>query len=238
VASFGAYFVLKPPDEAEWTGGILFDNAARRVLRVKGATALDHVRKASDYTALSAVLLAVGVDSLTIPLLRKREDVALQMLLMDAEAFSLSSFVTTMTYREVGRARPSYEDCQRDPNFDSLCNSGPYSSFPSGHSSSSATAAGLSCAHHLHLELYGNKVADALACGTTSALAVTTGLLRVMGDRHYVTDVLAAQVIGFGFGYGMPTLLHYAGAYSQSSARFVLTPFAGTQYGLRAIYVF
>jgi membrane-associated phospholipid phosphatase len=67
---------------------------------------------------------------------------------------------------------------------------------------------------------------------------VTTGLLRVIGDRHYVTDVLAGQAIGFGFGYTMPTLLHYTGIYANTSSRLVLAPLAGSQYGLRAEYVF
>jgi len=237
-ASLSAFFLLAAPSEPDWTGGILFDDSARRALRVRSASALESVRKASDYTALSAVVLAVGVDSLAVPLLRKRGDLALQLLLMDAEAFAFSSFITTMTFREVGRARPSYEDCQRNPDFDRLCDSGPFSSFPSGHATTSATAAGLSCAHHLHLDLYGSKAADALACGVTSALAASTGLLRVMGDRHYVTDVLAGQAIGFGFGFGLPTLLHYAGAYAQNSSRLVLAPLAGTPYGLRAVYAF
>ncbi len=42
-------------------------------------------------------------------------------------------------------------------------------------------------------------------------LATGEGVLRIMGDRHYATDVLAGAAIGFGFGFGVPTLLHYHG---------------------------
>lgn len=238
-ASASAFLLLSAPNEADWQGGILFDDAARRALRIKSASGADQIRKASDYTALSAALMAVVVDSVAIPIVRKNGRVALQLLLMDAEAFAYSTLVTTVTFREAGRARPSYEDCQRDPHFDRLCNSGPFSSFPSGHANTSATAAGLSCAHHLHLNLYGNKVADALACGVTSALAVSTSLFRVMGDRHYVTDVIAGQAIGFGFGYGVPSFLHYAGGgHEAASAAWTIAPLAGSQYGLQAMGVF
>jgi len=61
----------------------------------------------------------------------------------------------------------------------------------------------------LHLALYGNRAADILACTGTLALAGVTSGLRVFGDRHYVSDVLVGAMIGFGVGYGVPTLLHY-----------------------------
>lgn len=238
-ASVGAFVLLSAPNEADWHGGILFDDAARKALRIRSASGADQIRKASDYTAIAATLLAVSVDSVLIPIVRKNSAIAVQLLLMDAEAFAYSTLLTTLTFREAGRTRPSYDDCQRDPHFDRLCNSGPFSSFPSGHANSSATAAGLSCAHHLHLNLYGNKVADALACGVSSALAVSTSLFRVMGDRHYVSDVIAGQVIGFGFGYGVPTFLHYAsGGHEPTSAAWTIAPLAGSQYGLQAIGAF
>jgi membrane-associated phospholipid phosphatase len=40
-------------------------------------------------------------------------------------------------------------------------------------------------------------------------VASATGVLRVMGDRHYATDALTGGLVGFAFGYGMPTLFHY-----------------------------
>ena len=30
-----------------------------------------------------------------------------------------------------------------------------------------------------------------------------------MGDRHHATDVIVGSLVGFGIGYGVPTLLHY-----------------------------
>jgi membrane-associated phospholipid phosphatase len=65
-------------------------------------------------------------------------------------------------------------------------------------------------------------------------LATSDGLLRIVGDRHYATDVLAGAAIGFGFGYGMPTLLHYGVTRpgSLSSSDWVLSPMVGSRTGL------
>jgi len=238
VASVSAYFYLKPPEHPHWTGGILFDDNARDALRVRSPNGLARIRSLSDLTALTAVVLVVGVDSLIVPLARAKSDVALQLVLMDAEAYAFSTLLTTTTFNIAGRARPSYDDCQRDPSFDKLCNSGSTASFPSGHANASATAAGLSCAHHTHLSLYGNPWADAIACGTTVALALSTATFRVMGDRHYVSDVVVGDAIGFGIGYTVPTLLHYMSG-SKSAATVTLTPLGGfSVYGLSASGVF
>ena len=200
----------KGPTTPNWTGGILFDNAVRDAVRLRSPGARDAVRKASDAVAFSTVLVTVGVDSLLVPLLRRSSRTALQLLLVDAEAFAVNALVTTSSYYAIGRARPSYQDCQRDPAFDPLCNSGSTASFWSGHTALAFTAAGLSCAHHVYLHIYGDPTADALGCAGMITLGTATATLRVLGDRHYATDVLTGAVVGFGFGYGVPTLLHYA----------------------------
>jgi len=238
VASIGLYFYLKPPAQPRWTGGILFDDAARDALRVRSPDGLARVRSMSDVTALASAVLVVGIDSVVVPLVRGKSDIALQLVLMDAEAYAVSTVLTTTTFNVVGRARPSYADCQRDPSFDKFCNIGPTASFPSGHANASATAAGLSCAHHTHLALYGNKVADAIACGTTVALALSTATFRVMGDRHYVSDVVVGDFIGFGFGYAMPTLLHYVSSNTTAASVTLLPLSGGSVYGIAASGVF
>ncbi|WP_394823447.1 phosphatase PAP2 family protein [Pendulispora albinea] len=239
-AAAALFLFARSPSQPHWTGGILFDDAARDTFRLRNPGARDAARKASDVTALTAMVLVYGVDSLLIPLVRKSDRVALQLTLMNLEALALSSLTTNSLFIGVGRARPSYEDCQRDFNFDPLCNSGATSSFPSGHANGAFTAAGLSCAHHGHLPLYGGGAADVAACIGTLGLATATASLRVLGDRHYVTDVLTSAGIGFGFGYGVPTLLHYVagsgGEQSGDQAKFSLIPMGGaSQYGLMAV---
>lgn len=163
-AAIGVYFFAKEQSSPHWTGGILFDDAVRDAARLRNPSAREAARTASNVTAIASSVVAVGVDSLIVPLLRRRPTTASQLVLIDAEAFAFSSLLTTSTFDLVGRARPSYADCQRDPSFDRLCNSAPYASFWSGHTAQAFTAAGLSCAHHAYAHVYGDPLADALGC--------------------------------------------------------------------------
>jgi membrane-associated phospholipid phosphatase len=224
LASLGAFFLLKAPSTPHWTGGILLDDTLRDALRLRSPHSRDRARALSDVTAITSVLVVVGVDSLAVPLLRNKPEIAQQQLLLDAESFAISSLITTTMFKIIGRGRPSYQACQHDPSFDPLCRSGDTASFPSGHTNAAFTAAGLSCAHHLHLALYGSPLADTLACVGEIALAGATGGLRVVGDRHYATDVWTGAIIGFGVGYGTPTLLHYRKAARAPQASLAMQP--------------
>jgi len=217
------YFGVRDARTPRLSGGVLFDDFFRDTLRLRAPQQRDLARTISDWTALSAMSWVIAVDSLTVPLARGSSELSGQMLLMDAEAYSVSTLLTTLIFKSIARARPSYADCDRDPNYDPLCKLHPTGSFPSGHTNTAFTAAGLSCAHHLHVPLYGNKVADALACAGTLTLATATGTLRIAGDRHYATDVLVGALIGFGVGYGLPMLLHY-GSSAQDSAESTAQP--------------
>jgi membrane-associated phospholipid phosphatase len=223
-ASLGVFFLVSSPEKPHWVGGILLDDTLRAELRLRTPEQRDAARTASNWTALSTVVWAVGVDSIVVPIARSKAEVAQQLVSMDAEAFAVSTLITNTMFKIVGRARPPYEACQRDPNFDPLCRSGATASFPSGHTNIAFTAAGLSCAHHLHLALYGSTLADTLACASTISLAAATGSLRVLGDRHYATDVWLGAIVGFAVGYGMPTLLHYGKASNSAQTSQALQP--------------
>jgi membrane-associated phospholipid phosphatase len=230
-AAIWMYFGLRPQAQPHWIGGILFDDAVRNTLRLRTAAAQQTAWAFSDAVDVGLVVLVFGLDSLALPILRGSPDVALQLGLMDAEAYAFSSVVAIGLYDSVGRARPSYEDCQHDPSF-AGCRISPTASFPSGHTNEAFTAAGVSCANHGFLPIYGSRVWDALACARDLFLATSDGVLRIMGDRHYATDVLTGGAIGFGFGYGMPTLLHYTAHKSSFLATLTVSPLAGHQAGL------
>jgi membrane-associated phospholipid phosphatase len=194
------YYAVPAQSQPHWRGGVLFDDAVRDAIRLRSPAALKAARTYSDALDVSLVLLSVGADSFVVPLFRGHPDVAVQLSLMDAESFALSSIVAISLYDTVGRTRPSYADCQRDPSVDVQCNISPTASFPSGHMNEAFTAAGLSCAHHAHVPIYGSRLADAFACGRDVALASADGILRIMGDRHYATDVLAGGANGLACG--------------------------------------
>lgn len=116
-ASLSVFFLLKARKTPTWTHGILADDDLRDALRLRSPVARDNVRTLSNWTAVGTGLWAIAVDSI-VPAVQGKSDLATQMLLMDAESFALSTLVTTSLFKTVGRARPSYADCQRDPNFD------------------------------------------------------------------------------------------------------------------------
>ena len=216
-----AYFEVPAQPKPRWVGGILFDDAARSAFRLRDPGARDAARSAADVLAAGSAVLAVGIDAITVPLLKKRKKAAIQLGLISAETFALSSLVTTTAYDSVGRARPSYADCQKTPSFDPQCNSSPTASFWSGHTAEAFTAAGLSCAEHAYVHIYGDPLADAVACATMITLGASVGALRVMGDRHYATDVLTGGLVGFTLGYALPVSLYYTRRRDSGSAPLV-----------------
>jgi membrane-associated phospholipid phosphatase len=209
LGAIGATVLLHYPDEPRWEGGILFDSTVRDALRARNPGTRDAIRTASDLTLLASVLQIGIVDSVVIPLLDHSPGVAAQLSLINAQAFAPNILIATLLFKAVARERPLIADCKRDPNFDPLCDTGAYASFPSSHTSSAFTAAGLTCVHHTYLPLYGRKELDVGACVESLALATATGLFRVIGDRHYATDVLIGAAIGFSIGYFYPWLWHY-----------------------------
>jgi membrane-associated phospholipid phosphatase len=238
IAAIGAYFIATPQTNVHWSGGILFDDAVRSALELHSQSARTAARTASNVTAVGAEVITIGVDSVLVPVARGRLTMAEQLLLMDAESYAFSSLLTTTAYDVTGRARPSYADCQKNPNYDILCNSAPTASFWSGHTAEAFTGAGLSCAHHAYAHVYGDPLADALGCAGMITIGAATGTLRLLGDRHYATDVLTGALVGFGFGYGMPTVLHYGWPGRRSSAMSAsLSPMSGG-LGLRVAGVF
>ncbi len=206
--AIGEYFIAPDQAQPRWQGGILFDDAVRDALRMRSPQMLNATWAMADTIGTVLVALSVGVDSLIIPLARRSPDVAWQLILMDAESFSLSSLLTVSLYDSVGRARPNYQDCQNG-TVTVGCNGSSTASFPSGHINEAFTAAGLSCAHHLFQHVYGNRIADVFACIRDLSLGTTEAILRMMGDRHYFSDVTVGSMIGFSFGFALPTLLHY-----------------------------
>jgi membrane-associated phospholipid phosphatase len=131
------------------------------------------------------------------------------MTWMNAEAYGTSGLATWILFALVGRARPSFRECEARTTDDPLCRSGISAGFPSGHTASAFTAAGLACAHHSNVPLYGGGVPDLMACFGALAVATGAGTMRLVGDRHYATDGLAGAAIGLAAGYAMPTFLHY-----------------------------
>src|SRR6185369_5578788 len=126
---------------------------------------------------------------------------ARNLSLISLEAFAYSGFLSYASSAISARARPGSgcSSCALDT-----------ASFWSGHATISATSAGLTCANHAYLPLWGNPTADAAACALASSNALFTGVARIVADRHYASDVIVGAGVGFAVGFAVPTLLHYS----------------------------
>jgi membrane-associated phospholipid phosphatase len=202
---------IYPPPKPNWEGGILFDHVVRDAIVLGSPQSRNTAALVSDdiYYALATFPLIVDTAIVTWGV-HGAGDVAFQMMLINFESYALTG-VLALTGEKLGRVRPMAEECAKDPNYATNCRSGGNinASFLSGHTTIAFAGAGLMCAHHTHLPLYGNKVADALACVTGLAAATTAGVLRVMSDNHYASDVLLGSGIGIFGGYVWPMLWHY-----------------------------
>jgi membrane-associated phospholipid phosphatase len=204
-------------DHAHWSGPILFDTPARNFFKSNSAKTQEFAAVASDYLYYGMVLAPFVIDNYIVALgIHQNADVALQMTLIDLQSLALSGVMTLAAEHGVGRERPYVRDCGPGLNPPDRvgfnhCDRGftDFQSFYSGHAAAAFTAAGLTCVHHQHLPLYGGGAADVVACATTGALATTTGILRLVSDRHYASDVLVGTVIGIINGYLLPSWLHY-----------------------------
>ncbi len=121
-----------------------------------------------------------------------------------------------------------------------------YKSFYSGHAAATATMAGLTCAHHQHLPLYGGGFADLAPCLAMIGVSLGAGATRIMADRHWATDVLTGWTVGALSGYVLPSVLHYGfgggrpiGEMHVGGAHVMPTPLAyvgGAGFGLVGSY--
>lgn len=209
--SLTVVLALRPaPQQARWYGGILFDDAVRTSLRLESAADRQVARRVGDMTYYAAPLLPLIVDPLFVSLLGRGDGkAALNLELVGLEAFSyagLSSFLSTQVSR---RERPDTTECLRQHPDGAGCELDT-EAFWSGHTSIAAASAGLVCASHQYMPLWGSWIADAGACALATTGALATAVTRLAADRHYATDVIAGLGFGFGFGYAVPVLLHYS----------------------------
>ncbi len=212
------------------TGGVVFDDSVTEAATLASRSGRDRAVFWGDmgfYSALAFPVLDATVGAWAV---RGSSDVAGQMLLIDAQAFALSGTISTATQKLVGRKRPFVKQCRADPDYDPDCAEpeAQSQSFLSGHTIIAFTGAGLTCAHHLNLELYG-PLADPLTCAAGLGIATWVGTSRVVSARHYLSDVLSGAVIGLGSGWLMPTLLHYGAPRSDERATSVVVPWIGPQ---------
>ena len=190
-----------------WTGGILFDDRIRNGIRTTGKRK-KRIRIASDVIEFSLIGSPVLINTIGVALIGDRNvDVAGQMFAIQMQAYAMSGFLTVATKTLAGRQRPDAEAAGCGGNGVE-CGSGANRSFFSGHAAFAFTSAGLACVEQNNIELFG-RVGSKFACGLALTAASTASIFRIIGDKHWATDVLVGAGVGLWSGWLMPWVLHY-----------------------------
>ncbi len=200
-----------------WRGGLLFDEGVRGGsggggLRLDTFAERDNARIAADVLMWVNMALPVVVDAFFATGIGDGNwDAAFQMGLISIEAYVVSLVVWRVTSLLARRQRPLDTACEAgdtSPHCDSRFAT---QSFFSNHAANAFTGAALTCLHHSAMPVFGDVGWDSTACVSATLLATAVGMLRVMSDHEYLTDVLTGAAVGWLSGYIVPWLLHYQG---------------------------
>lgn len=214
-------------------GPILFDKPARDFMRFHTRDARTAAATVSDMMYY-ALLALPAIEAPIVAGIRGEREVAVQTFAINWESYAFAG-ATAIALEKVGRARPMARECDRDSSYDRRCDETARlnTSNVSGHTAIAFTGAALTCAHHLHLPLYGGGAPDTVTCIAAMSIATAQGVLRVTSDNHYATDVVLGAALGIGSGYLLPRLLHYRGRNGQPVS--LLPTFHSRELGATAV---
>jgi membrane-associated phospholipid phosphatase len=223
-------------DDVRWRSEVFLDHQARNLFAATSEDGRRSASNVSDYLMYGLAAYPFVVDAMfAAGVGRGNYHVALQLALIGAQSMLVAQLVTSLTKRLAGRARPDADGCKL--GHEMACASS-NQSFISGHTSAAFTGAGLICATQQNLDLYGSELAGAIACGLGLGAAATVGTLRMVADRHHMTDVLAGAAVGLAAGYLLPNLTNFDFG-ARGSSRGSLMPLASrTTAGLAYLHVF
>jgi hypothetical protein len=198
---------------ANWTGGILFDQGVREGLRLRAVESRESARVASEVLQWVLIGTPFVIDALAAAGIGDGNwDAAFQMGLISLESYIIALVVWKVTVLLARRERPLAVWCAGEGSGTAECNDElETTSFFSNQAVNAFTGASLICLHHTHMPLFGDEAADVSACVVGMTSAAIVGLLRVMSDREYLTDVLMGAIVGFVAGYIIPWAVHYQG---------------------------
>jgi len=202
----------QPPPDALFRGSWFFDGDLRDALLTGTRDEREAAAAVSDALLLGMLAWQV-IDSLVVAgLVRGSSDVAWQILSISTEVIAADFISSTIIKLLIDRERPHGGRCTVEDRVErpGRCGRrGRTRSFYSGHASAAWSYAGTICMHHANVPLYDDEGADAFACGAAVMSASIIGVLRVLADRHWATDVLIGSVVGLATGLFLPYVLHY-----------------------------
>lgn len=186
--------------EPRWTSvGSLDLNISEALLL--GPAGRIRASRASDVLLFSSVIATYLDAALWRHNDRSNSRTSYRLLMLDSMVFSMNTALVALIKGTVQRQRPSGRFCESDPEFGGCQNGSINRSFFSGHASTTFTAASLMCAHQ---QLRGQTLLGRFQCITGLGVATTTSMLRLVGAKHYLSDVLVGAAVGFLLGYVFP----------------------------------
>lgn len=203
-------FVFVPPRPHE-TATNPFDETFRDLFRLSTAGTRSTAATVSDLLVLGLWSYEALIDPLIVAWgVHGQPGTAAQMMLIDTEVQTITSALQGITTALAGRERPYGRNCDNPAESpdSAACNGNDrHRSFFSGHTSQAFAAASAQCMHHLNMPLYG--ISPAVPCAAGYTVAAFVGGLRMMADRHYLSDVLVGAGVGTLVGLLVPWLFHY-----------------------------
>lgn len=239
IAGMGTMFLagtMPVTSDVNWRSEILFDHGAKSLFAASTESGRRRASDVSDYIAFGLAAYPFAIDALLVAGgVHQNYEVAYQLALIGAQTMMVTNLVTGLTKRLVGRARPDAGLCVAG---NELACATENESFISGHTSAAFAGAGLICANQQNLRLYGSDTAGAIACGVGLAGATAVGTLRMVANRHHLSDVLAGAAVGLAAGYLLPNLTNFDfGANGRSHGTLTLMAGDGTA-GLQYLSAF
>ena len=212
-------FGVPAPTQPKWAGNA-FDDWVRGGLRLSSESARQAAATTSDIFVYALTALPVLNATLVAGAEHERWDIAWRLVVLDAETMLTATLAAVSLQHLTARQRPFVQECATNPNLSDCSTGSHFQSFPSGHTTLVFTAVALECFHHGYLDT-AHTGWGAAACPVTVTIATLTGVLRIMADRHWATDVLAGALLGGSIGLAIPQI-HLAVAKGQNPT--VVTP--------------
>lgn len=190
-----------PPSVCRWCSTNGFDDAVRNALRASNPRP---VGIASHVFSLGAVPVATAVG-LVVPALQDDELVrAGTDAWIVANAVILTAGVNKGVKRLAARQRPAFHyGVQGETEYANQPDEANLSFFSADSSVAFSIAASGATLAYLH----GYESAPWLL-GGGALFATTAGVMRIIADMHWATDVITGALVGAGFGVSVPLLLH------------------------------
>ena len=176
---------------------LLVDERIRDELRLPEHRDRERAATVSDFILTGAIVDAALTRAVLAPLAKNDASMARRATAAHALAIGITLLLGSVIKAAVKRPRPFVRDCVAHPSLPGCGVFQSNASFYSLHAATAFTCAGFSYA----------MGSSPTACGASLAMAGATGLLRIVSDRHYLSDVLIGAAMGFVVGYVVPVAL-------------------------------